>query len=120
MSIPELHQRVTGRPSPFAFHTAYLQWDTLPKEPLALQPSTPPKTSSPIQHAALARALRCIGKIFCHTKRSLWRCLARCSFCCHRCSLCFEGGRGCIDGSRSCIEQRSARRFVWCGRTSFD
>lgn len=63
MSIPELHQRVTGRPSPFAFHTAYLQWDTLPKEPLALQPSTPPKTSSPIQHAALAKALRCsLGK----------------------------------------------------------
>ncbi|KAG5267797.1 hypothetical protein AALO_G00225860 [Alosa alosa] len=47
MSIPDLHQRITGSPQPFTFHKAYLQWDAVPRTCPGPQTSTPPKSSSP-------------------------------------------------------------------------
>ncbi|KAL2102628.1 hypothetical protein ACEWY4_001796 [Coilia grayii] len=61
LSIPDLHQRITGRPRPFVFHKAYLHWEALSREPSAPapNPSTPSgQLSSLVQWVLPPKAVR--------------------------------------------------------------
>lgn len=58
LSIPDLHQRIFGHPRPLVFHKAYLSWEALPREPLGLQASTPPRSSTPTQCTIPSEAVR--------------------------------------------------------------
>lgn len=62
LSIPDLHQRISGSPRPLAFHKAYLSWEALPRVPLGLRVSTPPRSSTPTQCTVPPKAVRrCLG-----------------------------------------------------------